>query len=148
VRQFLLHLTILGRIALLVVGTDALAEAEGPPAFVADIQVHTPAEVRTVLERLDALANAGTGFPDHDPVVLVLHGDEALAFTRDRYDEFMDIVDRAARLEAFGLLDVRICEQWMSDRGISRAELPAFVDSVPDGRATVRLLERQGYVRF
>lgn len=85
-----------------------------------------------VLERLDALASSASGFPRHDPVV-VLHGDEALAFTSAEYAVYTESVDRAARLEAFGLLDVRICENWMRANGVMRGDLPSFVDTVPDG---------------
>ena len=46
-------------------------------------------------------------------MVVVLHGDEALAFTSAEYAVYTESVDRAARLEAFVLLDVRICENWM-----------------------------------
>lgn len=143
---------------LLLLGTaraddDGLVTAQADtvqaaaPLF-ADIRVHTPAEVVRVLERLEDVAATDAGFPSHDPVVLVLHGDEAAAFTRENYRMYKDAVDRAARLEAFGLLDVRICEQWMQSRGVMQTDLPSFVDTVADGMAEERRLEREGYVRF
>ena len=102
-------------------------------SLLTDIRVNTPEAMFEVLERLDALASSASGFPRHDPVAVVLHGDEALAFTSAEYAVYTESVDRAARLEAFGLLDVRICENWMRANGVMRGDLPSFVDTVPDG---------------
>ncbi|MCH2100196.1 MAG: hypothetical protein MK142_17585 [Pseudomonadales bacterium] len=123
------------------------AVGSGDP-LLADIRVNTPEAMFEVLERLDALASSASGFPRRDPVVMVLHGDEALAFTRAEYALYKESVDRAARLEAFGLLDVRICETWMRANGVMRGDLPSFVDTVPDGAVEERRLEAAGYVRF
>jgi intracellular sulfur oxidation DsrE/DsrF family protein len=129
------------------VTTAEAAPEQSPAAFVTDLRAHTPEEVADLLERLEALA-AGDGFPSHDPVVMVLHGDEAVAFTRENYGRYRDTVDRAARLEAFGLLDVRICERWMRARGVAQSDLPPFVDTVADGMAEAQRLERAGYLKF
>ena len=57
-------------------------------------------------------------------------------------------MDRAARLDAFGLLDVGIYETWMRAKGVVRGDLPPFVYTVPDGVVEERRLEAEGYVRF
>lgn len=126
---------------------EAASEATGS-GLIADIVVHTPDAVLDVLERLDEIASSAEGFPAHEPVVMVLHGDEAETFTRANYPMYKEAVDRAARLEAFGLLDVRVCEQWMRNEGVRQSDLPSFVDTVPDGMSEELRLERAGYVRF
>ena len=126
----------------------AQADTGGDGRLLADIEVHTPEAVVELLARLDLLADANGGFPSHEPVVMVLHGDEAAAFTRANYATYRVAVDRAALLEAFGLLDVRICERWMLAHGLVRGDLPSFVDTVPDGMIEERRLERAGYLRF
>ena len=128
--------------------TAQVDTAEAPNGLLADVVVHTPAAVLAVLERLDEVASSAEGFPVHEPVVMVLHGDEAATFTRANYGMYRDAVDRAARLEAFGLLDVRICEQWMRSSGLMQSDLPSFVQTVPDGMAEELRLERAGFVRF
>ena len=144
---FLLLLGAVGAAASDGFATAEVATDSSDP-LLADIRVHTPEAVLDVLERLDALASDASGFPQHDPVVMILHGDEALAFTRAEYGIYKDAVDRAARLEAFGLLDVRICETWMRSKGLMQSDLPSFVDTVPDGMVEERRLEAAGYVRF
>jgi intracellular sulfur oxidation DsrE/DsrF family protein len=128
--------------------TARAAIGESAPPFLADVRVHTPEAVDEVLARLDEVASDTAGFPAHEPVVMVLHGDEAQTFTRANYGIYKDLVDRAARLEAFGLLDVRICERWMRSRGVMQSDLPSFVETVPDGMAEERRLEEAGYLRF
>ena len=64
------------------------------------------------------------------------------------YARYKDTVDLAARLEAFGLIDIRICEAWMSDNQVLQSDLPPFVDTVPFGPAEARRLEAAGYVSF
>lgn len=101
-----------------------------------------------VLQRLDELASRADGLPAHEPVVMVLHGDEAETFTRANYLVCKEAVDRAARLEALGLLDVRVCERWMRDESLMQSDLPSFVDAVPDGASEEPRLERAGYLSF
>lgn len=121
--------------------------ADGPALF-ADLRVHTAAEVADVLARLEDVATSADGFPAHSPVVMVLHGDEAAAFTAANYGRYRDTVDAAARLQAWGVLDIRVCERWMRQHGVSTSDLPRFVGTVRDGPEEERRLERAGYLRF
>lgn len=127
---------------------EAPSEMSAPSGLLADIVVHTPDAVLDVLERLDDLAGSAEGFPAHEPVIMVLHGDEAATFTRANYSTYKVAVDRAARLAAFGLLDVRVCERWMREQGVLQSDLPSFVATVPDGQSEALRLEREGYVSF
>lgn len=119
-----------------------------PPGYVADLRAHTPEELADLLWRVSDLAGSADGFPSADPVIFVLHGDESAAFTRANYRRYKDVVDLAAQLEAFGLVDIRICEQWLTDHGLMQSDLPPFVDTVPSGPAEAMRLEREGYVSF
>jgi len=81
------------------------------------------------------------------PVVVVLHGDEARPFAGGR-EARSPLVDRGARLQAFDLIELRMCETWMKDNGIDRSDLPPFVEVVPFAPEEVRRLEKEGYVPF
>ena len=93
----------------------------------------------------DSLA---AGEPQTEPVVIVLHGPEALPFIRRNYPANRSIVDRAAKLKAFDRIDLRMCETWMHMNGFAEDDLLPFVDTVPLAPAEVERLERDGYVSF
>ena len=86
--------------------------------------------------------------PQAEPVVIILQGPEALPFIRRNYLNNKDIVDRAARLEAFHRIDLRMCEFWMRENGFDEDDLLPFVDTVPLAPAEVERLEKDGYISF
>jgi len=83
-----------------------------------------------------------------EPVVIVLHGPEALPFIRRNYLANRSIVDRAAKLRAFDRIELRMCETWMRMNGFGEHDLLPFVETVPLAPAEVERLERDGYVSF
>ena len=117
-------------------------------------------EPRTYLEvspqgRDDLLALMSTleghldqGLPMTDPVVVVLHGSEATAFTSAGYASNRMLVDQAARLSAYRLIDVRMCETWMEANEVAADEIPAFVKTVPYAPEEIERLEAEGYVPY
>lgn len=120
-----------------------------PEQAVLDISVHTLDELRVLLDRAEQLSNrlldqGRTGAS----VVLVLHGPEVEFFSTKNYARYRDIVDQAARLDAFDIVDVKICQGMMNVRGVARDDIPAFIDQVPDGGAEIERLQREGYVYF
>ncbi len=83
-----------------------------------------------------------------EPVVIVLHGSEALTFTRQGKAAMSPLVDRAARLKADDLIDLRMCETWMAANGIDKSDLPPFVDTVPYAPEEIRRLLDEGYLPY
>jgi intracellular sulfur oxidation DsrE/DsrF family protein len=94
-------------------------------------------------------ASLEDGLPqDTQPVVVILHGSEALPFTSAGYASHRDLVDRAARLDAYRLIDVRMCETWMSRNGIEKSDIPAFIETIPYAPEEIRRLETEGYLPY
>lgn len=116
--------------------------------YVAQIRLHTPEEIKAVLEKAQALVDKGEKFPDFDPIAVILHGPEIKVFARQNYQMYKTIVELAARLEAFNVIDVRVCEEQMAEDGIKKGDLPAFVDTVPYGPAEEQRLLKKGYTYF
>jgi intracellular sulfur oxidation DsrE/DsrF family protein len=85
---------------------------------------------------------------DVEPIVIILHGDEAFPFTRSRYASNKALVDRTAVLDAYELIDVKMCETWMKANGVSRDDLLPFIDTVPFAPDEARRLEADGYQPF
>ncbi|MCA6063480.1 DsrE family protein [Thalassolituus marinus] len=109
--------------------------------------LHTEEELRTVLLRADALA-ANASYQNADPVVLVLYGDEIALFARDQYRDNKALVDLAARLDAFNVVDLKVCEQWLGRSGLTTADLPSFLQPVADGNAEIQGMQLQGFASF
>lgn len=80
-----------------------------------------------------------------DPVIVILHGEEAASFTLNDYPRNRSLLDRAALLDAYNLIDVRMCETWMQENGVENSDLPAFIETVPYAPEEIRRLEADGY---
>ena len=121
---------------------DALLRA------VLDISVHTLEGLKVLLDRAEELAMRPQAQGGEASVVLVLHGPEVEFFSIRNYEKYKDIVDQAARLDAFDVVDVKICQTMLDIQGIERDDIPSFIEQVPLGPDEVDRLVRQGYVAF
>ena len=88
------------------------------------------------------------GFVQQTPIVIVLHGTEALSFTKGQYLAKKRLVDRAALLDAYDLIDVRMCQTWMDKNDIEQSDIPAFIQPVPYAPEEIRRLEKEGYLPY
>jgi len=111
------------------------------------ISLHTGDELRTLLLRADTDAGRDN-YQSRQPVAVVLHGDEIALFERSRYRENKALVDLAARLDAFGVVELKVCASWMAEHAISAGDLPPFLETVNDGPAEVRRMQLEGYASF
>ena len=129
-------------------GIDAGGAVTAPDRAVLDITVHTVEELQVLLERAENLVQSPRADDGDASVILVLHGPEVEFFSTRNYDQYRDIVDRAARLDSLDVVDVRICQTMMAARGVARDDIPPFIDQVPDGQVEVDRLVSEGYVYF
>ena len=120
------------------------------PLYVAQIQLHTADELSEVLLRAERLQASGEFLPGKQmPIVFVLHGPEARVFFQNNYLQYKRLVDMAARLSAFEVVDIRVCETWMGGDGLDRDSLPPFVGTVHFGpEEQRRLLKDEDYIYF
>jgi len=133
--------------------TAALSESfagqdDAPLRAVLDISVHSLEGLRVLLDRAEELAMRPQAQGGEASVVLVLHGPEVEFFSIRNYEKYKDIVDQAARLDAFDVVDVKICQTMLDIQGIERDDIPSFIEQVPLGPDEVDRLVRQGYVAF
>ena len=119
-----------------------------PERAVLDVSVHTIEGLRVLFERAEELAMTPRPRGENASVVLVLHGPEVEFFVIKNYDEYKDIVDQAARLDAFDVVDVKMCQTMIGERGIEQHDIPSFIEVVPYGPAEVERLKQEGYVAF
>jgi len=111
------------------------------------LQANTPEDLQILLTRAETWSKNNNTYPDH-PIPIILHGNEALAFVKDNYFKYQELVDQAAKLDAFNVVDIKICERWMGANKVSRNQLPAFIDTVSYGVDTEKELIKAGFQRF
>ena len=130
-------------------GVEGVEDNLNAPGYLARIQLNTPDELYLALERAEALFLEGRIMGDLPPAAVVLHGPEVGVFFREQYWENKKIVDLAARLSAFKVIDIFVCETRMGVMGRDKSELFPFVGTVPFGPAEEeRLLNQEKYVYF
>jgi len=118
------------------------------PHYLALIKTNSPSEVEMLFQRASMLADDVDNLNAYEPIVFVLHGDEAHAFRNRNMEQYKELLDLAERLERKHVIDIRVCESWMRMNNVDRSELPDFVDTVPLGPAEKERLRREGYIYF
>lgn len=118
--------------------------------YLAEIELHSVDELDGALTRAGELFESGKFSAGSDaPVVFVLHGPEAKSLLNANYSANKSLVDLAARLSAFKVVDIKVCKTWMGGEGLDESQLPPFIDTVPFGPAEKqRLIEEENYVYF
>lgn len=126
---------------------DGLSPNAG--GYLARILHNSPQEVASALERAETLYLAGDLTDSVNPIAIVLHGPEVEIFFKENYLEYKGIVDLAARLSAFGVVDVRVCEFKTRVMGRERSSVHHFIGTVPFGPDELeRLVNQKKYVYF
>lgn len=146
-------LLLLGLFTFTISGLQAqspITAQQQVSSYLALIEVNTKAELNALLQRSEQLFSAGKFRAGSDvPVAFILHGPEAEALLVGNYQENKELVDLAARLSAFKIVDIKVCKTWMGEKGLDESLLPPFIGTVPNGVAEKeRLMERGGYVYF
>jgi intracellular sulfur oxidation DsrE/DsrF family protein len=120
-----------------------------PLGYVARINNDSPEEVADALRRAEMLFLDGKLAEFSDPLSIVLHGPEVEIFFKDKYKQYKDIVDLAAKLSAFGVINLRVCETQTGIMGRDRSSIHSFIGTVAFGPSEIkRLLNQQSYVYF
>ncbi len=134
----------------LLANAGAFAETSAPPApearYLFQVTLHTPAEIEKLLTRAEQLAATQRPSDKRTGIALVLHGPEVELFARRNYAKYRQLVDRAARLDADGIIEVKMCQTEMRSRGIREQDVPGFIELVPYGPDEEERLKRRGYV--
>jgi len=116
--------------------------------YLFDVSDHSPEELKALLSRAEEIREThAEGYDDLD-IVLILHGPDINIFRQENYIQHKPLVDLAAKLDAFEIIDMKICETSMSSMGVERSEVPAFIESVPYAPDEIRRLGNEGYIRL
>jgi len=112
----------------------------------AEITPQNEEAVVDLLNRVSQYAESGDLFDD--PIVIMLHGPDARVFDRSNYNMYRSVVELARQLDNQGVIEMKICQVWMSRNGVDAEEIPDFIDSVPYGPAVIDKMVESGSVAF
>ncbi|MFL0801760.1 MAG: hypothetical protein K6L80_15010 [Agarilytica sp.] len=135
--------------------TGGLAQSVDIPSldpangYLARILLNSPDDLKGALLRAEELYRRGDVSAADEPLAFVLHGPEVQIFIKGNYQQYKSIVDLAAKLSAFNVVDVKVCQTRLGLLGETSDALPPFIETVPFGPAEVqRLLVDEQYVYF
>ncbi len=116
--------------------------------IVLDLVLHDKKKILNLLKRAEMLATTPNSAERPEKIALVLHGPEIRYFQISQYLQNREIVDLAAKLDAFNVIDIKMCNTAMSSMGIHKADIPAFIEIVPYGPAEIERLQSKGFIKL
>lgn len=130
-------------------GGQTKNDATVAQGYIADIRVHTAEELAEILRRAEILLDNGDYTAEKSaPVVFLLHGDEARILFKNQYSANKQVVDLAAKLSAFDVIDIRICDSWLERNNLDQTELQPFIGSVEYAPAEEKRLVKEEQYRY
>lgn len=114
--------------------------------YVFSVTLHTEQEIDGLLTRAEKLSNEVNVDDSHAGIALVLHGPEIELFAKQNYKKYQRLVDKAAKLDANQIIDIKICSTKMRELDLDEDDIPAFIEIVPYGPDEEQRLRREGYL--
>ncbi len=115
--------------------------------YLFDVTDHALDELQALLQRAEEITQTRQPGYEDIKIALILHGPDINLFTQQNYAQNKHLVDLAAKLDAFDIIDMKICETTMSSMGVSRSDIPPFIESVPYAPDEIkRLLNEENYI--
>ncbi len=110
------------------------------------VTLHSEKEIESLLSRAESLSHKLKSRKEsHAGIALVLHGKEIEMFNKKNYKKFRNIVDKAARLDANDVLEIKVCQTLMDELNIKKEDMPSFIEIVPYGPDEEKRLLENGY---
>lgn len=120
----------------------------GNKSYLFDVSDHSLEELEALLERAHEISQVGQDGTNDLEIVMILHGPDIEWFTQDRYEENRKLIELAEKLDAFEVIDMKVCETAMDSRGVKREDIPDFIESVPYAPDEIRKLLQEGYINL
>ena len=120
----------------------------GNKSYLFDVSDHTIEELESLLERAEEITQMTTDEYDDIEIVMILHGPDIDWFTQQNYVNNKQLVDLAAKLDAYEIIDMKVCETAMDKLGFKRDDIPSFIESVPYSPDLMKRLLKEGYINL
>jgi intracellular sulfur oxidation DsrE/DsrF family protein len=120
----------------------------GNKSYLFDVTDHSLEELEALLERAKEITQMSSDDYDKLDIVMILHGPDIDWFTQQNYEQNKQLVDLAEKLDAYDIIDMKICETAMDSLGVDREEIPSFIESVPYSPDEMKRLLKEGYINL
>ncbi len=126
---------------------DSAPEIENK-RYLFDITDHSIEEFKALLTRAEEVSQAQSDDFQDLEIVMIIHGSDIDWFTQQNYEHNRQLIDLAARLDAYDIIDMKVCEKTMSVRGVDRKDIPPFIESVPYAPTEMKQRLNDGYINL
>ena len=109
---------------------------------------HSLEDLEALLHRAEEITQVESDKFDQLKIVLILHGPDIDLFRQQNYEKNKKLVDLAAKLDAFDIIDLKVCETTMAKQGVKPEEMPPFIEPVPYAPDEMKRLQEAGYVNL
>lgn len=139
--------------ASVAVSDQYLAKQQTEPeienkSYLFDVSNHSIEELEALLIRAEEVSQTHPADFDNLEIVMILHGPDIDWFTQQNYQHNQKLIDLAARLDDYDVIDMKVCETTMQSRGVMRSDLPSFIESVPYAPTEIRDRLQNGYINL
>ena len=117
-------------------------------SYLFDVSDHSIEELEALLARAEEVSQTHPKDFEDLEIVMIIHGPDIDWFTHKNYEYNQKLIDLAARLDAYDVIDMKVCEKTMQTRGVAASDLPEFIESVPYAPTTIDELLRDGYINL
>ncbi len=117
-------------------------------SYLFDITDHSIEELEALLVRAEEVSQTHPADFEDLEIVMIIHGPDIDLFTNHNYAENKQLIDLAARLDAYDVIDMKVCEKTMSLLGVDRQDIPSFIESVPYAPTEIKQRLQEGYINL
>jgi uncharacterized protein len=117
-------------------------------SYLFDVTDHSIEEFQALLLRAEEVSQARSDeFRDLE-IVMIIHGPDIDWFTHKNYEHNRQLIELAARLDAYDIIDMKVCEKTMTERDVGKEDLPHFIESVPYAPTEINQRLQDGYINL
>ncbi|GEM_PF-576645 len=117
-------------------------------SYLFDVTDHSIEELEALLVRAEEVSQTHPADFEDLKIVMIIHGPDIDLFTSQHYEENKQLIDLASRLDAYDVIDMKVCEKTMTLRGVDRQDIPSFIESVPYAPIEIKQRLQDGYINL
>jgi len=117
-------------------------------SYLFDVTDHSIEELEALLVRAEEVSQTHPKDFEDLEIVMIIHGPDIDLFTSQNYEQNKQLIDLASRLDAYDVIDMKVCEKTMSLRGVERQDIPSFIESVPYAPIEIKQRLQDGYINL